>query len=948
MIVHQIYTGGDFGYDFYVSAMSAIYVHQYEKYILWILEPPEDRTYFDLIEQYAANHDDVEIRQIEFDFLPGISCYDDWKSLPCMQKQYENFWRVHLKDVYAWWVLIKYGGLFMDLDTVSRYDLSDLYAQVSNFGSFEHKVPYPDDYNVAVMMAVQDSPFVKRIFSEIENIIAKPTMEWADTGPNLMNRLLKAERPADFWSGENCVADGYGEGKITDWFGDNGYVWSKNRVLHTYRSCPYSAPFKALLSAEWVEKSASPYARFVKAVLPDAVWNPFAEQKNIPSRMHFIFIGGEFYYLYYLSVMSALHVHQFKQFHLWVLRDREPVDNQYYSLLKENPRLNIHFFDYDAVPGRESWDDWRTLPAFENWQEKFNWTPEFTERAILCHIKDYISYQILYEYGGLYLDLDTFSIRDISGFTTAEVEAIFFEDIVPHPGFYTIGTFFGNYKSEFLKLMMERWREAAQKPGEWSWGGAHVLMPLIEQYQKEKADRLGLVHETSIVGGHSARYKGFFDDNGFVFDGCMIMHLFGGTRSSIPIIEAMDPEWIYRSQSPFARNVKRILPVRGWNPLNVKQPAGTVRRIKSFHFPGLSILPTNKEESLSCAYTQKVLKLCEMLTGIGHRVYFYGVEGSKVACHEFIQCSTINQLEQSYGRRDDMNQYHNLDHSPAMTYFDENAIREINRRKSPNDILLCMWGWGHKAIADGVQLPLTVEPGIGYHDTFAPYRIFESYAWMSYVHGLQGDDNGRNYDWVIPNYFDPDDFEYNPNKGEKILFIGRLIHRKGIEIAMQVTAAAGVKLVVAGQHCGDAINLDRPNVEYVGYIGVEARKKLLSEAKALIVPTQYLPPFEGVHIEAAFSGTPVITSDWGCFGETVIPGVTGYRCTTFDDYIWAIENIDRIKPYDCYTYAMNNYSMDRLKWRYEEYFERLLDLVDGGWYTRNPDRIGMDLLTRQY
>lgn len=949
MIIHQVYTGGKFGYDFYISVMTAIYVHKYEEYILWILDLPEDRHYYDLIEAYAAANERISIRQVEFDFLENVRSYEDWKNLPAMRGKDDNFQRVTFKDVFEIGTLLKYGGLFMDLDTVSIHDVSRLYSEVSNFGTFELIVPHPDDYNMAVIMAVRDSPFLRRFMSEVSVILDREAFKWGDVGPNLLNHLLQTERPTDFWQGEFAVADGHGDGKIVDWFGDNGYVWRKCRVLHTYRSCPYSAPYKELISPEWVDQSTSPYARLVKAVLPDAIWNPFTDQKAIPSRMHLIYIGGPFHYLYYISILSALHVHKFKQFFLWILKDREPVENQYYQLLEGNPRLNIRFFDYDAIPGASSFDDWKSLPAFDDWQQKNNWTPEFTDRAVLCHIKDYVSYKILYDYGGLYLDMDTLSIRDCAAFTTTEVEAIFFEDIVPHPGFYTIGTFFSNYQSDLIQTMMERWVEASQKPGEWAWSGAHILMPLLKEYEEaEKADRVGLVHEVSIVGGLSARYKDYFDDDGFVYDGNMIMHLYASTRTSIPIIQHMTPEWIFRSQSPFAKAVKSILQTNIWNPFLVKQPKGTVGRVKTFHVLGLSMLPTNREESLSCAYTQKVWKLCEMLKSLGHKVYFYGIEGSTARCDEFIQCSTRYQLQQSYGRREDMNKYHNLDHSQATAEFDENAIREINKRKSPKDFLLCMFGWGHKAIADGVQLRLTIEPGIGYKDTFAPFRVFESYTWMSFVYGRQNNDNGKNYDTVIPNYFNPEDFEYKQEKEDYILFIGRLIQRKGIELAIQVTAAAGKKLIVAGQHCGGNINLDRENVEYVGYIGVEERKRLLSNAQALIVPTQYQPPFEGVHIEAAFSGTPVITSDWGCFGETVIPGITGYRCTTFDDYIWAIENIDKIDPYNCYTYALNNYSTDRLKWRYEEYWDKLLDLIEGGWYTRHPERSSMDLLTRQY
>ena len=70
-----------------------------------------------------------------------------------------------------------------------------------------------------------------------------------------------------------------------------------------------------------------------------------------------------------------------------------------------------------------------------------------------------------------------------------------------------------------------------------------------------------------------------------------------------------------------------------------------------------------------------------------------------------------------------------------------------------------MWGLGHKCIADHFNDRLiVVEAGIGYESTFAKFRVFESYSWMSYIYGKEGTGDGKWYDCVIPNFFDPSDF----------------------------------------------------------------------------------------------------------------------------------------------------------------------------------------------
>jgi glycosyltransferase involved in cell wall biosynthesis len=70
----------------------------------------------------------------------------------------------------------------------------------------------------------------------------------------------------------------------------------------------------------------------------------------------------------------------------------------------------------------------------------------------------------------------------------------------------------------------------------------------------------------------------------------------------------------------------------------------------------------------------------------------------------------------------------------------------------------------------------------------------------------------------------------------------------------------------------------------------------MSRAKAVFVPTQYFEPFGGVAVEAQMCGTPVISSDFGVFNETVLHGITGYRCRTLDQYVWAINNVHKLDP----------------------------------------------------
>lgn len=371
-----------------------------------------------------------------------------------------------------------------------------------------------------------------------------------------------------------------------------------------------------------------------------------------------------------------------------------------------------------------------------------------------------------------------------------------------------------------------------------------------------------------------------------------------------------------------------------------------------FHLPGIPHTVTNSA-FLSCAYTQKVAKLCRMLTDLGHEVFHYGCEGSDPVCTERVAVVTEEERRRFYPADFHDRQFRFDTHDAFHEQFHARCVEAIEARRAPRDFLLCAWGWGHKPIADRVSQPImVVESGVGYPDVFAPYRVFESYAWMMHVYGRKGIDNGSWYDCVIPNFFDPSAFRFQAEKEDWFLYLGRLVKRKGIEVAVQVTEALGAELVIAGQGTlkneSEGLDLEAPHVRFVGFADVEKRRDLMARARAVFMPTYYIEPFGGVHIEAALSGTPVITSDWGVFGETVLHGVTGYRCRTFDQFVWAARNAHLLDPQACRFWAERNFSMDRVKHMYQEYFEMLWDLWEDGWYELHRDRSELDWLKRDY
>jgi len=137
---------------------------------------------------------------------------------------------------------------------------------------------------------------------------------------------------------------------------------------------------------------------------------------------------------------------------------------------------------------------------------------------------------------------------------------------------------------------------------------------------------------------------------------------------------------------------------------------------------------------------------------------------------------------------------------------------------------------------------------------------------------------------VIHHGLDPSRFRPAADQGY-LLFLGRYDKVKGVEAAIEVSARAGLPLVMAGEpHDTDYYEervrplVQKHGVLEVGPVGGQRKSALLARARALLFPIEWEEPFGLVTIEAMLSGVPVLATSRGAVPEVVEDGVTGLVC----------------------------------------------------------------------
>ena len=355
----------------------------------------------------------------------------------------------------------------------------------------------------------------------------------------------------------------------------------------------------------------------------------------------------------------------------------------------------------------------------------------------------------------------------------------------------------------------------------------------------------------------------------------------------------------------------------------------------TLHLVGIFHTIHNLEYS-HCAFTGKALRFSKMMHPYGYDIIEYANEGSESEATEKVVMLTKAELEQMTGGRKntDFHGNHAVCGAPHHVEFNKRLLAAMKTRVKPGDLICHPFGHAHEFLVAEFPNHIHIETGIGYSTLMAKsIRIYETYAWRHY-HAGKDKRQGNNYEFVVPNYFDVNDWQPSYSPGSYYAFLGRIDKCKGLDTILEIARNLppdGPKIVLHGQ--GNPAPWTHPMIEYRGPIHGTARSTFLRNAICSLMPTNFIEPFGGSGVEGLLCGTPLVAVDYGAFCETVQHGVNGFRCHSLKEWLQFIQLAKDLNRKQIALDARSKYSLETCGAMYDRAFTLIHELYGKGWYT---------------
>lgn len=344
--------------------------------------------------------------------------------------------------------------------------------------------------------------------------------------------------------------------------------------------------------------------------------------------------------------------------------------------------------------------------------------------------------------------------------------------------------------------------------------------------------------------------------------------------------------------------------------------------------------------------------LAVSLAARGHTVALYAARGSDPAALPGVTL-TVVEVDASRVRPSDFSAPHDASATPVDPAVEEAFARafDLIAARAPRHMLLHAHAYDGPAFQQAQRLTMPVahtlhmpalDPALDAilgelapaHQPRAPRQPW--LATVSQACASTYDDICR-IDAVVYNGIDLEAIPFGaaPAPDGHALFAGRITPEKGVEDAIEIALAAGVRLTLVGDIYDHGYYATRiapllaAHPDRLTYLGPRSREgvwALMSEAAAVLVPSHWDEPFGLVACEAQAAGAPIIGYAAGGLREVVAQGHTGALVARgqIAEAATALREVTQYDRHACRQRVATHFSLEATVRGYESLYRRML------------------------
>lgn len=187
----------------------------------------------------------------------------------------------------------------------------------------------------------------------------------------------------------------------------------------------------------------------------------------------------------------------------------------------------------------------------------------------------------------------------------------------------------------------------------------------------------------------------------------------------------------------------------------------------------------------------------------------------------------------------------------------------------------------------------------------------------------------------VENGIDVERLTVRLRKCDYALALGRICPEKGMHLALEAAEKAGTPMLLAGEVYKYESHVDYFHSEieprltvtrrFIGPAGLRAKRRLMTKAKCLLVPSLVAETSSLVAMESMACATPVIAFPNGALPEIVEHGVTGFLVNSVDEMADALREVGTLDPEACRRAARERFSAERMTSRYIRLYQELIE-----------------------